>query len=108
MIYTPAARLDEPIIGGIKAIDQEQQHRPDQKVSEGDNHRRHDEMAFGQARGDDGDRRDLVDGWRLLHRKLYVQIVQAVQLLRSVQSPMSVLPHVAGEDEGGGLSDLTS
>ena len=35
-----------------------------------------------------------------------VQNVQAVQPLRSVQSPTSFLPRVAGEDEGGGLIDL--
>jgi hypothetical protein len=35
-----------------------------------------------------------------------VQIVQAVQSLRSVQSPTSFLPRVAGEDEGGGLNVL--
>jgi hypothetical protein len=35
-----------------------------------------------------------------------VQTVQVVQPLRAVQSPTSFLPRVAGEDEGGGLSDL--
>jgi hypothetical protein len=32
-----------------------------------------------------------------------VQKVQAVQPLRSVQSPTLVLPRVAGEDTGGGI-----
>jgi hypothetical protein len=35
-----------------------------------------------------------------------VQNVQAVQPLRSVQTPASILPRDAGEDEGGGLIDL--
>jgi len=35
-----------------------------------------------------------------------VQTVQVVQPLRSVQTPTSFLPRVAGEDEGWGLSDL--
>jgi hypothetical protein len=46
--------------------------------------------------------------------RFQVQIVQAVQPLRSVQaltflrrdSGQAFLPRVAGEDEGGGLSDL--
>lgn len=37
---------------------------------------------------------------------LLVQDVQGVQPLRSVQAPTSVLPRVAGEDEGGGWNDL--
>ena len=39
---------------------------------------------------------------------IFVQIVQNVQPLRSVQSPTSFLPRVAGEDEGGGLIDLNA
>jgi hypothetical protein len=35
-----------------------------------------------------------------------VQNVQAVQPLRTVQSPSFLLPRVAGEERGGGLSDL--
>jgi hypothetical protein len=37
--------------------------------------------------------------------RLRVQTVQAVQPLRSVQSPTSFLPRDAGEDKGGGLND---
>jgi hypothetical protein len=35
-----------------------------------------------------------------------VPIVPAVQSLRSVRAPTSILPRVAGEDEGGGLNGL--
>jgi hypothetical protein len=35
-----------------------------------------------------------------------VPVVQAVQPLRSVHTPTSVLPRDAGEDEEGGLNDL--
>jgi hypothetical protein len=36
----------------------------------------------------------------------FVQNVQVVQPLRSVQSPSLVLPRVAGEETGGGWNDL--
>ena len=38
--------------------------------------------------------------------RITVQDVQTVQPLRSVQTPASFLPRIAGEDEGGGLNDL--
>ena len=38
--------------------------------------------------------------------RITVQDVQTVQPLRSVQTPTSFLPRIAGEDEGGGLNDL--
>lgn len=38
--------------------------------------------------------------------RIAVQDVQTVQPLRSVQTPTSFLPRIAGEDEGGGLNDL--
>jgi hypothetical protein len=43
-------------------------------------------------------------GWRgwIIEVRVNVQNVQAVQPLRSVQTPTSFLPRVAGEDEGGG------
>ena len=41
-----------------------------------------------------------------VNRHAFVQNVQAVQPLCSVQSPTSFLPRDAGEDEGGGLIDL--
>jgi len=41
-----------------------------------------------------------------VNRHAFVQTVQAVQPLRSVESPTSFLPRDAGEDEGGGLSVL--
>jgi hypothetical protein len=40
--------------------------------------------------------------------KIKVQDVQSVQPLRSVQTPTSFLPRVAGEDEGGDLNDLNA
>jgi len=45
-----------------------------------------------------------LDVWNI--ERHFVQTVQAVQSLRSVQAPTSFLPRDAGEDEGGGLNGL--
>ncbi len=69
----PGARLDKPIGGGVEAVDQEQQHRPDEKVAERDQDHRHDEMTFRQTRGAAVARRDcnLIYGRGLVHGQLY-------------------------------------
>jgi hypothetical protein len=46
MLNSPGARFNEPIGCGVEAIDQQQQHRPDEKVAEHEQDRRHGEVAF--------------------------------------------------------------
>ena len=50
MVNAPAARLDEPIAGGVEAVDQQQEHRPYKKISKGNEHHRHQEVAAGETR----------------------------------------------------------
>ena len=90
VLDSPAARLDEPIGGGVEAVDQEQQHRPDEKIAERDQDHGHDEMALGQTRrGDAAARRSswsMVGDWST--GDYIVQAVPIVQSLRSVRSDL--------------------
>jgi hypothetical protein len=47
---------------------------------------------------------ECLEAWGSI--RVNVQDVQAVQPLRSVQTPSCILPRDAGEERGGGLNDL--
>src|SRR5262245_1984562 len=76
MVEAPTARFDKPVGSRVKAVDEKQEHGPDEKVPERYEHRRHDEVAAGEARRRDRSRyRQRIESRGVFHGWLEVPAV---------------------------------